>query len=474
MKLNKILAISLLGLSCFGLVSCGNEDNSNNGGNGSQTVQKQITLTVTGATKTVVGQSVKLKISVKNDSTKSGYSVESSDETVATISETGLINALSAGTTTITIASKADSSVKKEFVFTVMSAEDVGVKIVADKTSVKVGETINLSANVTNKDDDEVTYKWSCENYSGSFDKTNGKTAKFTTDSAGKEVIKLTATIGEVEVTDQVEIEITESLDKYVKISTADEFKSKILAKNTIKDDFILTADIDLGGMEINGNADIRKLAGTLDGRGHKVSNFSIISSENNTAGHNNSGMFQEVSGTIKNLEVDGTLTENSLGWGTAILTNILSGTVENCLFNSVQSFNNGSDTWFAFGASICGVLKESAIVKSSVVNVSGEGKDVHMAICAYPAGGSVNDGTNKNFAPSKQTFTVSGIYTNQSLDLACGSAWEWGGPIEDTSGIHTDVDFSTAKATTYSDLSANYWNLADNTMPTLKTLAVE
>lgn len=247
MKLNKILAISLLGLSCFGLVSCGNGD----GGNGSQAVQKQITLTVTGPTKTVVGQSVKLKISVRNDSTKSGYSVESSDETVATISETGLINALSAGTTTITIASKADPSVKKEFEFTVLSADDVGVKIVADKTSVKVGETINLSANVTNKGDDKVTYKWSCENYSGSFDKTNGETAKFTTDSAGKEVIKLTAIIGEVEVTDQVEIEITESLDKYVKISTADEFKSKILAKNTIKDDFILTADIDLGGMEM-------------------------------------------------------------------------------------------------------------------------------------------------------------------------------------------------------------------------------
>ena len=186
MKLNKILAISLLGLSCFGLVSCGNGD----GGNGSQAVQKQITLTVTGPTKTVVGQSVKLKISVRNDSTKSGYSVESSDETVATVSETGLINALSAGTTTITIASKADPSVKKELVFTVLSAEDVGVKIVADKTSVKVGETINLSANVTNKGDDKVTYKWSCENYSGSFDKTNGETAKFTTDSAGKEVIK--------------------------------------------------------------------------------------------------------------------------------------------------------------------------------------------------------------------------------------------------------------------------------------------
>ena len=184
--------------------------------------------------------------------------------------------------------------------------------------------------------------------------------------------------------------------------------------------------------------------------------------------------MFQEVSGTIKNLEVDGTLTKNSLGWGTAILTNILSGTVENCLFNSVQSFNNGSASWFPFGASICGVLKEGATVKNSVVNVSGEGKDVHMAICAYPAGGSVSDGTNSQFAPSKQTFTVSGIYTNQNSDLAYGSAWEWGGPIEDTSGIHTDVDFSTAKATTYSDLSANYWNLADNTMPTLKTLAVE
>lgn len=181
-------------------------------------------------------------------------------------------------------------------------------------------------------------------------------------------------------------------------------------------------------------------------------------------------------SGTYTNCTytVDGTLTKNSLGWGTAILTNILSGTVENCLFNSVQSFNNGSASWFAFGASICGVLKESGTVKSSVVNVSGEGKDVHMAICAYPAGGSVNDGTQPNFAPSKQTFTVSGIYTNQNSDLAYGSAWEWGGPIEDTSGIHTDVDFSTVKASTYSDLSANYWNLADNTMPTLKTLAVE
>ncbi len=471
MKKSIIAALAIL--ATIGMTSCGeSEQNTNTDNNeSSQSTARKLTITVTGTFKTAVGYSVSLNIRLKNDSTKAGYTVESSDESIATVTDAGVVTGVGAGTCTITVASVADPSVKKEIEFTVVDTATASVDIEVESTSMKVGNTLTLKALVTNGSNSTVTYKWKSGESLGTFNKSTTAEVVYTAKKVGTDTITLTCSIGEVEVAASVEIEIAKNDDNSIKISSADEFKSTLLTSGRKEKDYVLTADIDLGGYKIDGYKYNTTFAGHLNGNGHKVSNFEIISTE---AKHANSGMFRSISseGVIEDVEFDGSIGVEGVGWGSAILANEVSGTVRNCLFKSTQTYNNGSDEWFPFGGSIAGVLKESAVLEDCVVDVSGEGKDVHMAFAIYPAGGHQSDGTNSNFAASTQTFTCSGLYTSQAASLAYGSAWEWGGPIENTAGIHSGINFSTASKSTYSDLSEDVWNLQDNAMPTLKVVA--
>ncbi len=469
--MKKTLITALCLLASVSLASCGENTNKTNteSNNNSQSVVRKPTLAVTGNLKTTVGHSVQLKITLKNDT--AGYTTSSSDEAVATISDTGLVTGVSVGTCTLTVASVTDPTVKKELEFTVVDENDVSVSIDASDTTVEVNNSITLKAVVTNKNNGTVTYKWAASNKGiGAFNKTTSEEATFTGKNIGETEITLTCVIDGVEVSDSVTITVIKNTSDAVKISTADEFKTSLLVSGRLDKDYILTADIDLGGYKIDGYKNAATFAGTLNGNGHKVSNFEIISSEPQ---HANSAMWKNIDGeaVIENVEFDGKIGVDGIGWGSAILGNVVSGTIKNCLFQTEQTYNNGSDSWFPFGGTIAGVLKESAVLEDCVVTVSGEGKDVNMAFAIYPAGGSTSDGTNAGFAPSTQTFTCTGLYTSQSAALAYGSAWEWGGPIEDKTGIHCAIDFTTAPASTYADLDATVWDLQDNKMPTLKVI---
>jgi len=72
---------------------------------------------------------------------------ESSDENVATISQDGLLSTKKLGTTTITITSVADSSVKTTMTLTVINVDRVEIRTTGHGT-IKVGETIQLQATV--------------------------------------------------------------------------------------------------------------------------------------------------------------------------------------------------------------------------------------------------------------------------------------------------------------------------------------
>lgn len=470
--MKKSLISVLCLLASVSLASCGentNKTSAESNNNNSQSVVRKPTLNVTGNFKTAVGKSVQLKITLKNDT--AGYTTSSSDEAVATISDTGLVTGVSVGTCTLTVASFTDPTVKKEIEFTVVDENDVNVTIDASDTTVEVNNTITLSANVTNKNNGTVTYKWVSSNKGiGAFNKTTSAEVTFTGKNIGETEITLTCVIDGVEVKDSVTITVIKNTSDAVKISTADEFKSKLLTSGRLEKDYILTADIDLGGYKIDGYKNAATFAGTLNGNGHKVTNFEIISSESQ---HANSAMWQNIDGeaVIEDVEFDGKIGVEGLGWGSAILGNVVSGTIKNCLFKTEQTYNNGSDAWFPFGGTIAGVLKESAVLENCVVSVSGEGKDVHMAFATYPAGGSKCDGTNSNYAANTQTFKCTGLYTSQSAALAYGSAWEWGNSIEDKSGIHCAINFTSAPKSTYEDLDETIWNLQDNQMPTLKVV---
>lgn len=459
-------------IASLSLASCNDKTNTPNASNSeakqSTVVTSKLSITVTGSLKTTVGSSVQLKVTLKNDSEKKGYTATSSDESIATVSETGLVTGVSAGNVKLTFVCNSDESVKKEIDFTVVDPETASVEIQASSETVAIGEKITLKAVVKNKDGLTVTYKWKSTELKGNFNKSTSEEVTYTGKSEGEDIIELTCKVGDIEVKASINIQVTKNMDSYVRIGTAEEFKSKLLVSGRLDKDYILTADIDLGNMKIDGYGNAATFAGTLNGNGHKISNFEIISSEPEKA---NSALWQTIdaSAVIEKVEFDGKIGAEGVGWGSAILGNVVSGTIQDCLFRTEQTYNNGSDAWFPFAASIAGVLKESAVIKNCVVDVTGEGRDVHMAVASYPAGGSKSDGTNANYSPSEQTFVTSGIYTSQAAAVSYGSDWEWGCSIEKKDGIHCGINFSTAAKSTYSDLNESTWNLQDNVIPTLK-----
>ena len=462
MKTRKILLASAL--VCFsmltGLTSCGE--------GGTVVPVDNDKITITGLNSAEVGSTVQLTATIKNDNTREGVSWSSSDASVATVDQDGLVTAVSAGKCNIIATLVGDTSVSKEFAFTVTPSTEPSLSITVSKNVASVGETITLEANVYNPKNKVLTYKWQTSNGVGVISGAKKATATITASSVGDEIVTLTVQVGQTPLVSTVSLYFKDNYSTgYTEISTADEFKSTFLTSGAdASSKYCLTADIDLGGLKVNGKTLNNVLSGTLDGRGHTVSNFEVVGNKDSDGYYPNTGLFFTISGTVRNLHLDGTFNKEGIGWGSGLLCNSLSGTVTNCLVEVTSNYNQGSDSWFPFAGAICGVLNESGKVINNVVNVTGEGQGGVMAIAAYPAGGLNEKGTT-----TAQNFTVRGVYTNQSAAATFGSSWEWGGPITIAEDCETDLVFSDTEASVYELLNDNLWNLVDDQIPTLKTL---
>lgn len=457
MKKRLIGALALSLLSSLTLVGCG-ENND--------TQTDQITIEISGETSCYVGKTAILEAIVTNSSSKAKFT--SSDEKVATVSSLGLVRGISVGTCTITATLVDNEEISASIQFEVLdNSASFTLTINTSKTSCKEGEEITLECVVDGKDDTDATYKWTSEKRLGSFANSKLKEVTYTANYEGVDTITVTCTIGNETATQSIEIEV---VGVYVEISTKAEFEENILVSGTASGKYALVNDIDLEGLKIDGCGSGRTFAGILDGRGHKLTNFEIISSTNGgSARYSNSGMFSKVdtSGIIKNVEFYGTFNEEGVGWGTGLLSCEFSGELENCLLDITCNYDCSSDSWFPFNGGICGVLKESAVCDGVVLNVNGDGAGCVMAVTAYPAGGSHSDGTNSGFSASTQSFKLSNIYSNKDDAGTLGSDWEWGCAIEDSSGVKTSVDYSSTLASYYT-LDTSSWNLVDNEMPHL------
>ena len=135
-----------------------------------------------------------------------------------------------------------------------------------------------------------------------------------------------------------------------------------------------LMADINLGVLE---NDEIKSsFGGTFDGNGHTISYQAQFSTSSQ-----NIGLFRTVSGTIKNLTLNASVTISSGGtnWvNVGLLCGTLTGTLENCHatncnINSVITTNNGHgiSVGLLVGKMSSGTLKYS----SGVGNVTGNGR---------------------------------------------------------------------------------------------------
>jgi len=459
MKKRKSFLLASSILLSFGLVT------SCNGNEEVVTPKVTSSITISGETSCEVGKTVTLQASITNDPTREGVSWESNDNSIATISEEGVVTALKEGSCEISATLIGDTTIKDSITFTVTASSDPTVEIVGDVTTIKKGGSINLSANVYNPKGESLTYEWATTNGNGLLSSSSAKEVTVIANNIGGEIVTLKVKVGQIVLETSISLYFSEDYSKYTEINSVDKFKELIInsTNKTITGNYCLTNDIDLDGLEINGISLNLTFAGVLDGRGHSIKNYKVVGTLNEAdKGALYVGvLFKSLTGTIRNLHLVGKTEQDGVGWGSSILTNELAGTVEDCLVEYENGYNQGTDDWFPFTGAVCGVLKETGVVKNTVINVTGEGKNAAMAITAYPAGGT----------DTKQTFTVDGVYTNQSVACTFGSAWDWGIPITNAKHVETGLDFSSTSASVYTTLNSHVWNLVDNQMPTLNNL---
>lgn len=106
-----------------------------------------------------IGETAQLTATITPADATGEITYESSDTAVATVDENGLVTAVAAGTATIT-AKFADKSATIDITVNAASVPATGIEVSAEKTSIKVGETTQLTATITpDGATDTVTYE---------------------------------------------------------------------------------------------------------------------------------------------------------------------------------------------------------------------------------------------------------------------------------------------------------------------------
>ncbi len=454
-----ILSILLLGGT---LVSCNSGDNS-------QQVSNGISISVSGPTSVEVNSTIRLMVTVSNDTERLGYNATSSDVTIATVDSEGIVTGLKPGTVIITISSRKDSTISQEYVIDVVESSIPTLSIVTETPTMVLsnnGGTALFSANIYNPNNFDVKLEWSSKYNKGTFI-GNGKTSQqFRPFYAGSEVIELKAYVGPYLLTAEYNFLIKQDYTGWTEISTADELIDLVTNKagtNNLTSNYYLANDIDLEGYVISPSkrkSSTCDLQSTFDGRGHKISNF-VVEGESSSGA--NGGLFSLIGakGTVRNLALSCEIGENGSGWGTGTIAASNEGLIENCYFEVNHSYDTGlkadSNGYVPFCAAVTGMIKGTT--RDVVVNVLDTvGKSTIYADHAYPVGGYD--------ASTPQTFTVENFYTNHTA--IGGQVWDWGYAVLDQTGYTSGIDFSLAKKETY-NLNTNIWALNDGEIPTLK-----
>ena len=140
-----------------------------------------------------VGESLTLTATVSPaEATKRDVTWSSSDTSVATVSDTGVVSAVKAGSATIT-ATTAEGGFKATCNVKVSAPSVTGVSLDRSEASLKVGESVTLSASVSPSDAANRSVTWSSSDSSVASVDGNGVV---TAAKAGKATIKVTTDDG--------------------------------------------------------------------------------------------------------------------------------------------------------------------------------------------------------------------------------------------------------------------------------------
>ena len=128
---------------------------------------------------------------------------KSSDDTIATVSSNGLVTGKKAGTATITATSK-DRNISDPCTIVVKNIPVTGISVTPDSASITMGDSVNLSAQISPSNATIKTHKWSSDNESVATVDSNGVV---TSHSVGTAVITATADDNNITATSTITVD---------------------------------------------------------------------------------------------------------------------------------------------------------------------------------------------------------------------------------------------------------------------------
>ena len=342
---------------------------------------------------------------------------------------------------------------------TLQTKVNLNLSITSDKQSYKEGDgAAVLQATFGDDQVEGATYVWD-----GTDAKDIGVVNPFADDESkqyftptnvGKGTVKVTATVDGKEYKASLNITVEADYTKYIEIKTADAMVELLNKKDTVNGKYCLGANIDLGGMQVNGRANNSTFVGTIDGRGYTLSNF-VVKNDSSLETDKATGLFWQYQGVLRNIHIKGTI--DTAGFS-GLLAKEVSGPqtrITDCLFEA-KNVQTGADwTWGRNGV-IASTLQNEAKVENVVTNL-----DATDAMCL------------PFFAYSwTETQVMKNAYTNIAHDTKSENYKPFNPNGGDISAQvmeninHTPFDSTLASA--YTTLDSSIWTLEDNKMPVL------
>lgn len=342
---------------------------------------------------------------------------------------------------------------------TLQTKVNLNLSITSDKQSYKEGDgAAVLQATFGDDQVEGATYVWD-----GTDAKDIGVVNPFTDDDSkqyftptnvGKGTVKVTATVDGKEYKASLNITVEADYTKYTEIKTADAMVELLNKKDAINGKYCLGANIDLGGMQVNGRANNSIFVGTIDGRGYTLSNF-VVKNDSSLETDKATGLFWQYQGVLRNIHIKGTI--DSAGFSGLLAKEVCGpqAKITDCLFEAKNVQTMADGTWGRNGV-IASTLQNEAKVENVVTNL-----DATDAMCmpffAYSWTGTqvmknaytniVHDTEHENYKP----FNPSGGDISAQV-------------MENIN--HTPFDSTLASA--YTTLDSSIWTLEDNKMPVL------
>ena len=342
---------------------------------------------------------------------------------------------------------------------TLQTKVNLNLSITSDKQSYKEGDgAAVLQATFGDDQVEGATYVWD-----GTDAKDIGVVNPFADDESkqyftptnvGKGTVKVTATVDGKEYKASLNITVEADYTKYIEIKTADAMVELLNKKDTVNGKYCLGANIDLGGMQVNGRANNSTFVGTIDGRGYTLSNF-VVKNDSSLETDKATGLFWQYQGVLRNIHIKGTI--DTAGFS-GLLAKEVSGPqtrITDCLFEA-KNVQTGVDWTWARNGVIASTLQNEAKVENVVTNL-----DATDAMCL------------PFFAYSwTETQVMKNAYTNIAHDTQSENYKPFNPEGRDISAQvmeninHTPFDSTLASA--YTTLDSSIWTLEDNKMPVL------